>query len=138
NDFHLVHLGARALGGAGLVFTEMTCVTAEGRISPGCCGLWSDAQQEAYARIVRFVHERSPARIALQLGHSGPKGATRVGWEGYDVPLDEAEAWPVMGPSPVPWSPKNQVPREMSRADMAGVRDAFAEAARRGARAGFD
>ena len=137
-DFHLVHLGARALGGAGLVFTEMTCVTAEGRISPGCCGLWSDAQEAAYARIVRFVHERSRARIALQLGHSGPKGATRVGWEGYDVPLDGSGAWPVLGPSPVPWSAKNQVPREMSRADMEDVRDAFAAAARRGARAGFD
>jgi anthraniloyl-CoA monooxygenase len=138
NDFHLVHLGARALGGAGLVFTEMTCVTAAGRISPGCCGLWNDAQEAACARIVDFVHQRSRARIALQLGHSGPKGATRVGWEGYDVPLDEGEAWPIIGPSPVPWSAKNQTPREMTRADMDAVRDAFAAAARRGARAGFD
>jgi anthraniloyl-CoA monooxygenase len=138
NDFHLVHLGARALGGAGLVFTEMTCVTQDGRISPGCCGLWNDAQEEAYARIVRFVHERSQAKIALQLGHSGPKGATRVGWEGYDVPLDPGEAWPVMGPSPLPWSPANQVPREATRADMDAVRDAFVAATRRGARAGFD
>ena len=96
NDFHLVHLGARAVGGAGLVFTEMTCVSAEGRISPGCCGLWNEAQQEAYARIVRFVHAQSRAKIALQLGHSGPKGATRVGWEGYDVPLD-ADGAPIVG-----------------------------------------
>jgi anthraniloyl-CoA monooxygenase len=138
NDFHLVHLGARALGGAGLVFTEMTCVTAEGRISPGCCGLWNDEQEEAYARIVRLVHARTSAKIALQLGHSGGKGATRVGWEGYDVALDDADAWPLVAPSPVPWSPKNQVPREMTRADMDAVRDAFAAAARRGARAGFD
>jgi anthraniloyl-CoA monooxygenase len=138
NDFHLVHLGARALGGAGLVFTEMTCVTAQGRISPGCCGLWSEAQEEAFARIVRFVHERTRAKIALQLGHSGAKGATRVGWEGYDAPLDPAEAWPLLAPSPVPWSKDSQVPREMARADMEAVRDAFADAARRGARAGFD
>ncbi len=138
NDFHLVHLGARALGGAGLVFTEMSCVLPEGRISPGCCGLWNDAQEAAYARIVRFVHERTRAKIALQLGHSGPKGATKVGWEGYDAPLDAGDAWPILGPSPVPWSPQNQVPQEASRADMDKVRDAFAEAARRGARAGFD
>jgi len=138
NDFHLVHLGARALGGAGLIFTEMTCVSAEGRISPGCCGLWNDAQLEAYQRIVRFVHTHSCARIALQLGHSGPKGATRVGWEGYDVPLDPRDAWPVMAPSPVPWSPQNQIPHEMTRVDMEMVKDQFVEATRRGARAGFD
>ena len=138
NDFHLVHLGARAMGGAGLVFTEMTCVTPEGRISPGCCGLWNDAQEDAYARIVRFVHAHSRAKIALQLGHSGPKGATRVGWEGYDVPLDPGDAWPVVGPSSVPWSPRNQVPHAIDRAGMDAVRDAFAAAARRGARAGFD
>jgi len=137
NDFHLVHLGSRAMGGAGLVFTEMTCVTPEGRISPGCCGLWNDAQETAYARIVRFVHERTRAKIALQLGHSGPKGSTKLGWEGYDAPLEEG-AWPVMAPSPVPWSPRNQVPREMNRADMDAVRDAFVAAARRGLRAGFD
>jgi anthraniloyl-CoA monooxygenase len=138
DDFHLVHLGARAVGGAGLVFTEMTCVTQEGRISPGCCGLWNDAQEAAYARIVRFVHGHSRAKIALQLGHSGPKGATRVGWEGYDVPLDPGAAWPVMGPSPVPWSEANQVPREMSRADMDAVREAFVASTRRAIRAGFD
>ncbi|HUZ72665.1 MAG TPA: bifunctional salicylyl-CoA 5-hydroxylase/oxidoreductase [Stellaceae bacterium] len=138
NDFHLVHLGARALGGAGLVFTEMTCVTPEGRISPGCCGLWNEAQEAAFARIVAFVHEHSPARIALQLGHSGPKGATRVGWEGYDVPLAPEAAWPVMAPSPIAWSPANQVPRAMTRADMDAVREAFVAAARRGARVGFD
>ena len=138
NDFHLVHLGARALGGAGLVFTEMTCVLPEGRITPGCCGLWNETQEEAFARVVRFAHERTRAKIALQLGHSGPKGATRVGWEGYDRPLDAGEAWPIIAPSPVPWSAANQVPREATRQDMDAVRDAFAAAARRGARAGFD
>ena len=138
NDFHLVHLGARAMGGAGLVFTEMTCVTPEGRISPGCCGLWNDEQEAGYARIVRFVHAHSHAKIALQLGHSGGKGATRVGWEGYDEPLAPDDAWPILAPSPLPWSPKNQVPRAMTRADMDEMRDAFVAAARRGARAGFD
>ena len=138
NDFHLVHLGSRAMGGAGLVFTEMTCVTPEGRISPGCCGLWNDEQEAGYARIVRFVHAQSRAKIALQLGHSGGKGATRLGWEGYDEPLAPEDAWPILAPSPLPWSPKNQVPHAMTRADMDEVRDAFVAAARRGARAGFD
>ncbi len=137
-DFHLVHLGARALGGAGLLFTEMTCVTPEGRISPGCCGLYDDAQAAALARIVRFVHEHTPAKIALQLGHSGPKGATRLGWEGMDVPLEAPEAWELLAPSEVPWSPSHQVPRAMDRADMDRVRDAFVAATRRGAAAGFD
>lgn len=137
NDFHLVHLGARALGGAGLIYTEMTCVTPEGRISPGCCGLWNEAQEQAYARIVRFVHEQSSAKICLQLGHSGPKGATKLGWEGNDEPLEEG-AWPVTAPSPIPWSPQNQVPSAITRAEMDAVREAFVAAARRGARAGFD
>ena len=87
NDFHLVHLGARALGGAGLVFTEMVCVTPEGRITPGCAGLWSEAQMAAWARIVEFVHQQSAAKICLQLGHSGPKGSTQLGWEEIDAPL---------------------------------------------------
>lgn len=136
-DFHLVHLGARALGGAALVFTEMTCVSREGRISPGCAGLYKPEHVEAWRRIVRFVHEHTDARIALQLGHSGPKGSTRVGWEGYHEPLPEGN-WPVMGPSPVPWSPRNQVPREMTRADMERVREEFVRAARWAVECGFD
>jgi anthraniloyl-CoA monooxygenase len=137
NDFHLVHFGARALGGAGMLFTEMTCVTPEGRITPGCAGMWNDEQQAAWGRIVAFVHERSTAKFCLQLGHSGPKGSTKLAWEGDNEPLEEG-GWQVIAPSPIPWSPDNQVPREMTRADMDAVRDAFVAATKRGAAAGFD
>jgi anthraniloyl-CoA monooxygenase len=137
DDFHLVHYGARGQGGAGLVITEMTDVTPDGRISPGCTGIWNDEQAAAWARIVRYVHERSPARIALQLGHAGPKGATRLQWEGDNEPLEEG-GWPLLAASAVPWSPANQVPRPMTRADMDEVRDAFAAAAERAEVAGFD
>jgi anthraniloyl-CoA monooxygenase len=137
NDFHLVHLGARALGGAGMVFTEMTCVSPEGRITPGCAGLYNEAQAQAYRRIVDFMHNHSAAGVALQLGHSGRKGSTRRMWEGDNEPLPEGN-WPVMSASPVPWSDENQVPREMTRADMDAVRDQFVAAATRGAQAGFD
>jgi len=137
NDFHLVHLGERALGGAGLVFTEMTCVSPEGRISPGCTGMWNDDHVGAWKRIVDFVHANSKAKICLQLGHSGAKGSTRLGWEGNDVPLDEGN-WPEMAASDVPWSPANQVPRAMTRADMDEVRDQFVAAVRMGLECGFD
>jgi anthraniloyl-CoA monooxygenase len=137
NEFHLVHYGARALGGAGLMFTEMTCVSPVGRISPGCAGIWTDGQAEEWARIVAFVHAHGPTKICLQLGHSGAKGSTRVGWEGYDVPLDHG-GWPVMAASDVRWSPANPAPRPMSRDDMNEVRDQFVAAARRGVEAGFD
>lgn len=136
-DWHFQHLTSRALGGAGLVYTEMTCVSPEGRITPGCPGLYDDAQEAAWARIVDFVHAESDAKIAIQLGHSGPKGSTQVGWEEMDAPLKEGN-WEILGPSPVPWSARNQVPKEMTRADIEAVRDQFAEAARRAARAGFD
>jgi anthraniloyl-CoA monooxygenase len=138
-DYHLVHLGARAMGGAALVMAEMTCVTPDGRITPGCPGLWNDAQRDAWARIVRHVHTHTDAKIGMQLGHAGAKGATRVAWEGIDQPLDDGEAWPTMSASPQQylrdvsaWS------REMTRADMDRVRDAFADATRRAAEAGFD
>jgi anthraniloyl-CoA monooxygenase len=137
NDFHLVHYGTRAQGGAGLVYTEMTCVSAEGRISPGCAGMYAPEHVEAWRRIVEFVHSNSRAKFCLQLGHSGPKGSTRVGWEGYDVPLAEGN-WPVMAASDIPWSPQNQVPRPMTRADMDEVRDQFVAATRLGLEAGFD
>ena len=137
NDFHLVHLGERALGGAGLVFTEMTCVSPEGRISPGCTGMWNDDHVAAWKRIVDFVHSNSKAKICLQLGHSGGKGSTKLGWEGNDVPLDEGN-WPVMSASDVPWSPINQVPRPMTRADMDLVRGQFVAAVRMGLDCGFD
>ncbi len=136
-DFHLVHLGARAQGGAGLIFTEMTCVSPAGRITPGCAGLWNDEQTAAWTRIVDFVHSESPARICLQLGHSGPKGSTRLGWEGMDQPL-EAGNWPVIGPSPVPWSAANQVPHAMTRADMDEITAEFVAATERAFLCGFD
>lgn len=137
NDFHLVHYGTRAQGGAGLVYTEMTCVSAEGRITPGCAGLYAPEHVEAWRRIVDFVHANSKAKLCLQLGHSGPKGSTKVGWEGYDVPLESGN-WPVMAASDVPWSKANQVPRPMTRADMDQVRDQFVASVRMGLEAGFD
>jgi anthraniloyl-CoA monooxygenase len=136
-DWHFVHLAERAKGGAGLVFTEMTCVSPEGRISPGCTGLYAPEHEAAWKRIVDFVHAETDACIALQLGHSGAKGSTQLGWEEMDAPLADGN-WEVMGPSPVPWSPHNQVPREMTRGDMDRVRDQFVRAAEMGNRAGFD
>jgi anthraniloyl-CoA monooxygenase len=138
SDFHLVHLGGKALGGAGLVMTEMVCVSPEGRITPGCAGLWDDEQQAAWRRVTDFVHTNTPSRIGLQLGHSGGKGSTKLMWEGIDQPLD-AGNWEVVGPSPVPYREGvNQVPRELTRDDMDAIRDQFVDAARRGAEAGFD
>ncbi len=137
NDFHLVHLGTRALGGAGLVFTEMTCVTREGRISPGCTGMYLPEHVDAWSRIVAFVHEFSRAKICLQLGHSGPKGSTKLMWEGMDEPLDR-ENWPIVGPSAIPYAAASQVPAELSRAEMAEIRAAFVAAAEMGLAAGFD
>jgi len=137
NDFHFVHYGERALGGAGLIFTEMTCVSPEGRISPGCTGMWNADHVAAWKRIVDFVHTQSKAKICLQLGHSGAKGSTRLGWEGNDVPLDDGN-WPVMAASDVAWSPVNQVPRPMTRADMDMVRDQFVAAVKMGIECGFD
>ena len=137
NDFHLVHLGSRALGGAGLLFTEMTCVTSEGRISPGCTGMYAAEHVPAWKRIVDFVHERSDAKICLQLGHSGPKGSTKLMWEGIDEPLAENN-WPVVGPSAIPYTPENQMPRELDRPEMDEIRDAFVRATLMGVEAGFD
>ncbi|MFF7281766.1 bifunctional salicylyl-CoA 5-hydroxylase/oxidoreductase [Streptomyces griseorubiginosus] len=137
-DFHLVHLGARALGGAGLVMTEMVCVSPEGRITPGCTGLYDGGQAEAWKRITDFVHTRSPGTaIGVQLGHSGRKGSTKLMWEGIDEPLPEGN-WPVVGPSPIPYRPSNQTPRELTRAELADLREQFTAAARRADRAGFD
>ena len=136
-DFHLVHYGSRAQGGAGLLFTEMTCVTAEGRITPGCAGMYAPEHVAGWKRIVDFVHAHTPAKIALQLGHSGPKGSTKIGWEGTDQPLD-AGNWPLLAPSAFAWSPQNQVPHAMTVADMDRVRDAFVASARMGEQAGFD
>jgi anthraniloyl-CoA monooxygenase len=137
DDFYLVHLGSRALGGAGLVFTEMTCIAPDARISPGCAGLWSDEQARGWQRIVDFVHSRSSAAIGLQLGHAGPKGSTQLGWEQIDEPLAVGN-WPLVAPSPISYGPLNQVPRAMSRVDMDRIRNQFMRAARMGARCGFD
>jgi anthraniloyl-CoA monooxygenase len=137
NEWHLVHLGSRAVGGAGLVMTEMVCVTPQGRISPGDTGMWSDEQEVAWKRIVDFVHTHTKAKIGLQLGHSGRKGSTKRMWEGDTDPLDEGN-WEIIAPSPIPYRPDSQVPREMTRRDMDEVRDAFVAAAERGKRAGFD
>ena len=141
DDYYLVHLGSRAHGGAGLVFTEMTCVAPDARISLGCAGLWNDTQREAWRRIVDYVHARTPARIALQLGHAGPKGSTQLGWEDADEPIVEtggAGNWPLVAPSALRYGPRNQLPRAMTRADMDAVTAAFVAATRRGADAGFD
>ncbi len=136
-DFHLVHLGARALGGSGLVYTEMTCVTPEGRITPGCTGMYAEEHIAAWRRIVDFVHRDTPARICLQLGHSGPKGSTQLGWEEMDAPLKSGN-WELLAPSPVPWSPANQVPREMSADDIAATIADFRRATQWAEQAGFD
>jgi anthraniloyl-CoA monooxygenase len=139
-EFHLVHLGARALGGAGMVVAEMTCPSPEARITPGCPGLWNNEQMQAWKRIVDFVHRESDAKIALQLGHSGPKGSTNAPWDdgGADRPLPQGN-WVPMAPSAVPYLPEGGLmPRPMTRADMERVRDEFVAATRRAAEAGFD
>ncbi len=138
DDWHLVHLGSRAVGGAGLVFTEMTDVSPEARITPGCTGIWNDEQAAAWRRIVEFVHAHSKAKIAMQLGHAGRKGATCVPWEGgSDEPLAQGE-WEIIAPSPLPYFDHSRIPRAMDRADMDRVIDDHASAARRAASAGFD
>ena len=137
-DWHLVHYGARATGGAGLVVTEMTCVSPQGRISPGCTGLWNEEQRDAWRRIVLFVQEHSRARFCLQLGHSGRKGSTQLGWEEADHPLKEHN-WPTLAPSPTPYiAGVSAAPRAMTRADRDQVLGEYVRAARFGAEAGFD
>jgi anthraniloyl-CoA monooxygenase len=138
NDFHLVHLGGKALGGAGLVMTEMVCVSPTGRITPGCTGLYTDEQGDAWRRVVDFVHGASPAKIGVQLGHSGRKGSTRLMWEGMDEPLP-AGNWEVVGPSPLAYrAGVNQTPRELSAAELAQIREQFVASTRRAVAAGFD
>ncbi|MEZ0089512.1 bifunctional salicylyl-CoA 5-hydroxylase/oxidoreductase [Streptacidiphilus sp. EB129] len=139
DDFHLVHLGARALGGAGLVMTEMVCVSAEGRITPGCTGMYAPEHEAGWRRITSFVHERSGAAVGLQLGHSGRKGATRLMWEGMDQPLPGEQGWPLVAASPLAYRPGlNQVPEELDADRMRAIRDRFTASARMGAAAGFD
>lgn len=138
NDWHLVHLGARAVGGAALVLAEMTNVLAEGRISSGCTGLWNEAQATAWKRIVDFVHERTPAKVGLQLAHAGRRASCQVPWEG-DGPLGEHEGpWSTIGPSAIPFAPGWHTPREMTVNDLAEVKKAFVAATRRADQCGFD
>ncbi|MGC1490715.1 MAG: FAD-dependent monooxygenase, partial [Candidatus Acidiferrum sp.] len=138
NDFHLVHLCSRAMGGAAMVGTEMTCVSPDARITPACTGMWNDEQQKAWKRIVDFVHKHTDAKIALQLGHSGRKGSTRRGWEGIDLPLPSGN-WPVISASPIAYiSGVSQVPSEATREDLERVKADFIGAVRRGIAAGFD
>jgi anthraniloyl-CoA monooxygenase len=141
-EFHLVHLGARALGGAGMVMAEMTCVSPTGRITPYCPGLYTDEQMRAWARIVEFVHGNTDAKIGMQLGHSGAKGSTKKMWEGLDKPLTEEDAepnWPLISASPQQYlAGESQWSRAMTRADMEEVTAQFVEATRRAAEAAFD
>jgi anthraniloyl-CoA monooxygenase len=136
-DWHVMHYGARAVGGAGLVFTEMVCVAPDARITPGCAGIWNDAQAAKWRAIVDFAHRHSRARLCLQLGHAGRKGATKRMWEGMDRPLPEG-GWELLSASAIPYYPESRVPRAMDRADMARVTAEFVAAAERGNHAGFD
>ena len=138
-DFHLVHYGARAMGGAGLIFTEMTDVSADARITPGCAGMYAHEHVAAWKRIVDYVHVHSNAKFALQLAHAGRKGSTRVPWEEDfpDQPLPDGN-WEIIGPSPIPWSGRNATPRAMTRADMERVKADFVRATLMGEEAGFD
>jgi anthraniloyl-CoA monooxygenase len=136
-DWHFVHYCERAKGGAGLVYVEMTCVSPQGRITPGCPGFYAPEHEVAWKRIVDFVHAETEAKICAQIGHAGPKASTQLGWEDEGMPLDEGN-WPIMGPSAQPWSPRHQTPKAMDRADMDRVRDEFVAAARMAERCGFD
>jgi len=138
SDFHLVHLGGKAAGGAGLVMTEMVCVSAAGRITPGCAGMYAPEHEQAWRRITGFVHEYTTGKIGLQLGHSGRKGSTKLMWEGIDEPLDDGN-WPVCGPSPIPYQPGvSQVPHELTAAELDAIMAEFVAATLAGDRAGFD
>ncbi|MSQ69943.1 MAG: bifunctional salicylyl-CoA 5-hydroxylase/oxidoreductase [Betaproteobacteria bacterium] len=137
DDFYLVHLGSRALGGTGLLFTEMTCIAPDARITPGCAGLWSDAQEASWKRIVDFVHGQSDSKIGIQIGHAGRKGSTKLAWELTDEPLASGN-WPLVSASPIPYLPHSQVPRAATREDMDRVKQQFIESTKRAARIGFD
>jgi anthraniloyl-CoA monooxygenase len=137
-DWHFVHLGSRAVGGAGLVYVEMTCPSPEARISPADTGLWNETQRDAFKRIVEFCHANSKAKICMQLGHSGRKGSTQLGWERMDYPLERGN-WPVLSASPIPYyDGVSQVPKEMSRADMDKVVADFVRSTKYAEQAGFD
>ncbi|MBO9422951.1 bifunctional salicylyl-CoA 5-hydroxylase/oxidoreductase [Labrenzia sp. R4_2] len=136
-DWHLTHYGERAKGGAGLVYVEMTCVSPEGRITPGCPGLYAPEHETAWRRLTDFVHENTDSKIACQIGHSGRKGSTNLGWEGMDLPLEDGN-WDLVSASAIPWSSRNATPREITRAEMDQIRDQFVASAEMADRAGFD
>ncbi|WP_295311301.1 bifunctional salicylyl-CoA 5-hydroxylase/oxidoreductase [Roseobacter sp.] len=136
-DWHLIHYGERAKGGAGLIYTEMTCISDDARITPGCPCIATDADEAAWKRIVDFIHAETAAKVCLQLGHAGSKGSTQVGWEEMDAPLETGN-WPLIAASDVPWSPRNATPRPMTRDDMDRVKADFVAAVKRADRAGFD
>jgi anthraniloyl-CoA monooxygenase len=136
-DWHFAHYAERAKGGAGLIYIEMTCVSPEGRITPGCTGFYAPEHEKAWTRLVDFVHAETETKICAQIGHSGPKGSTQLGWLESDAPLETGN-WPVMAASDVPWSPENQVPKPMDRADMDRVKAEFVASADMAARCGFD
>jgi len=136
-DWHLIHYGERAKGGAGLVYTEMTCVSPEGRITPGCPGLYAPEHEAAWKRLTDFVHAETEAKICCQIGHSGRKGSTQLGWEEMDAPL-KAGNWETVSASAIPWSDNNPAPREATRKDMDEIRDAFVAATEMADRANFD
>jgi anthraniloyl-CoA monooxygenase len=136
-EWHLVHLGERAKGGAGLVYTEMTCVSPDGRITPGCPGLYAPEHEAAWTRIVDFVHTETDAKICCQIGHAGRKASVQVPWEDDEMPLT-SDGWDIIAPSPIAWSPVHHVPTEMTPADMERVTHDFVEAALMADRAGFD
>lgn len=137
NDWHLVHYGERAKGGAGLICVEMTCVSAEGRITPGCTGIYNKEQTKAWKRITNFIHKETDAKICCQIGHSGRKGSTQLGWEEMDVPLTKNN-WEIVSPSPIPWSNKNAVPREISTEQMKKILNQFISSTIMANKAGFD
>jgi len=137
-DFHLVHYGSRGMGGAGLIVTEMTCVAPDARITPGCTGIWSDAQQAVWKRIVGYIHANGNARVSLQIGHAGRKGSTRLAWDAIDQPL-QSGGWPLLAPSPLPYIPGvSQTPKAMDRTDMDRIKAEFVAATRRAVSADFD
>ena len=136
-DWHLIHYAERAKGGAGLVYVEMTCVSADARITPGCPGLYTDEHRVSWKRIVDFIHNETIAKVCCQLGHAGPKGSTQLGWEEMDAQLKEHN-WPLIAASAVPWSEQNQIPKAMDRSDMDRVKNDFVKSTQRAEKSGFD
>ncbi len=139
-DWHLVHYGGAARGGMGLLYVEMTCPSADARITPGCPGLWTDEHEAGFKKLVNFVHQNSASKIALQLGHAGRKGSTQLGWQKMDYPLeDDGANWPLYSASPIPYMDGiSDTPHEMTRTDMDRIKDDFVQATKRADRAGFD